>query len=120
MEWFLERLRLTDTEEPEEEPEVELQTEEETGLWFEKYLSQKNKVNSVNQHIFCKKMNTYEDAKEVICEYRAGAECVMVFNQRENADSQGIMNYICGGIYALGGVVWKAGEEVFVVSEKNN
>ena len=52
MEWFLERLRLTDMEEPEEEPEVELQTEEETGLWFEKYLSQKNKVNPVNQHIF--------------------------------------------------------------------
>ena len=31
-----------------------------------------------------------------------------------NTDAQGMMNYICGGVYALGGDVKAAGDNVFI------
>ena len=111
MEWFLEKMKLTDMDDIEEEPQ-----EEDSLIWYERYISGKSAEMISNPRIFCKKIETYENAKEVICEYKAGAKCVIVFNQSENADAQGMMNYICGGVYALGGVVSKVNGDVYVVS----
>lgn len=115
MEWFLEKMKLSDEEEI-EDIEEDVESDEAGFLWYEKYVSKKTQENALNKGIFCKKMTSYEDAKEVIREYKEGAECVIVFNQSENADSQGMMNYICGGVYALGGCIRDAGGNVFVVS----
>ena len=115
MEWFLEKMKLSDEEEI-EDIEEDVESDEAGFLWYEKYVSKKTQENALNKGIFCKKMTSYEDAKEVIREYKEGAECVIVFNQSENADSQGMMNYICGGVYVLGGCIWDAGGNVFVVS----
>ena len=112
MEWFLEKMKLTDMEDIGEEP----QEEEESPIWYEKYISGKPEEKAPNPHVFCKKIESYEDAKEVICEYKAGSKCVIVFNQSENADAQGMMNYICGGVYALGGAVSKINGDVYLVS----
>ena len=115
MEWFLEKMKLSDEEEI-EDIEEDVESDEAGFLWYEKYISPKTQENALNKGIFCKKMTSYEDAKEVIREYKEGAECVIIFNQSENADSQGMMNYICGGVYALGGCIRDAGGNVFVVS----
>ena len=115
MEWFLEKMKLSDEEEI-EGIEEDVESDEAGFLWYEKYVSKKAQENALNKGIFCKKMTSYEDAKEVIREYKEGAECVIIFNQSENADSQGMMNYICGGVYALGGCIRDAGGNVFVVS----
>ena len=115
MEWFLEKMKLSDEEEI-EDIEEDVESDEAGFLWYEKYVSKKAQENALNKGIFCKKMTSYEDAKEVIREYKEGAECVIIFNQSENADSQGMMNYICGGVYALGGCIRDAGGNVFVVS----
>ena len=89
---------------------------EKDGQWYEKYVSGKTREKNFRNCLFSKKVNTYEDAKEVLREYKEGAECVIIFDQNENPDSQGMMNYICGGVYALGGCVRDAGGNVFVVS----
>lgn len=114
MEWFLEKMKISEEEEMED---IEEEESEEAGfLWYEKYVSGKTRVKNFPNCLFSKKVNTYEDAKEVLREYKEGAECVIIFDQNENPDSQGMMNYICGGVYALGGCVRDAGGNVFVVS----
>ena len=114
MEWFLEKMKISDEEEIED---IEEEESEEAGfLWYEKYVSGKTREKNFRNCLFSKKVNTYEDAKEVLREYKEGAECVIIFDQNENPDSQGMMNYICGGVYALGGCVRDAGGNVFVVS----
>lgn len=112
MDWFLEKMKLSEMDDIEEEP----QEEENSLIWYERYMSGKSAEVLSNPRIFCKKIESYEDAKEVICEYKAGTKCVIVFNQIENPDAQGMMNYICGGIYALGGVVSKVNGDVYVVN----
>ena len=114
MEWFLEKMKISEEEEMED---IEEEESEEAGfLWYEKYVSGKTREKNFRNCLFSKKVNTYEDAKEVLREYKEGAECVIIFDQNENPDSQGMMNYICGGVYALGGCVRDAGGNVFVVS----
>ena len=113
MEWFLKKMKLTDEEEMED---VEDEADEDGTLWYEKYVSKKTQKNVSNNCIFSKKVNTYDDAKEVISEYKAGAECVIIFDQSENSDSQGMLNYVCGGVYALDGYIREAGGNVFVIS----
>ena len=115
MDWFLEKMKITDEEEI-EEIEDEIESEEAGFLWYEKYISKKTHENVPKNCIFTKKVNTYEDAKEVLREYKEGAECVIIFDQNENPDSQGMMNYICGGVYALEGCIRDAGGNVFVMS----
>ena len=115
MEWFLEKMKLSDEEEM-EDVEDEGESDESGALWYEKYVSKKTQEKTLNNCIFSKKVNTYDDAKEVITEYRAGAECVIIFDQSENADSQGMLNYVCGGVYALDGYIREAGGNVFVIS----
>ena len=118
MEWFLEKMKLSDEEEM-EDVEDDGESDEAGTLWYEKYVSRKTQENASNNCIFSKKVNTYDDAKEVISEYRAGAECVIIFDQSENSDSQGMLNYVCGGVYALDGYIREVGGNVFVISHNS-
>lgn len=73
MEWFLSKLRLID----DDEIEIEEESSEDIIPW----LVGKKKIKDVayNRHIFCKKIMTYEDTKEVISKYKLGAECVVYY-----------------------------------------
>lgn len=115
MDWVLSKLRLIDED---DEVEIVEESSEEIIPWLE--LVGKKKVQDIlyNKHIFCKKIMSYEDAKEVISKYKLGAECVVCINPMENPDAQGMMNYICGGIYALEGSVGEVGGNVFTVLHK--
>ena len=42
--------------------------------------------------------------------------CIYRFEPNENPDAQGMMNYICGGVYALEGEVIDVGENVFMAT----
>lgn len=109
-EWILSKLGF----EEEEEPEIE-EPSEDIISWLDLVGRNKVKDISYNKHIFCKKIMSYEDAKEVISKYKLGSECVVHINPMENPDAQGMMNYICGGIYALEGRVTEVGGNVFTV-----
>ena len=109
--WFLEKLNLIDVEESDE---AELDLEEEIIPWLEVIGRKKINDSLSKTHIFCKQISSYDDARNVIGEYMSNSECIIMFNQNENSDSQGMMNYICGGIYALDGDVMSVGENIFM------
>ena len=111
--WFLEKMNLIEDGEIES---VEEESEEDIIPWLESIGRNKVKEQLYNKHIFYKIIESYDDAREVICEYKLDAECIISFNQIENVDAQGMMNYICGGVFALGGHVRDAGRNVFIVS----
>ena len=116
IEWLLTKLRLVDDEA--DEIEIEEEPSEEIIPWLELVGRRKIKDDLYNRHIFCKKIMSYEDTKEVISKYKLGAECVVYINPMENPDAQGMMNYICGGIFALEGTVGEVGGNVFTVLHK--
>lgn len=66
-------------------------------------------------YVFFKKIWSYEDGKEIIENYKIGAVCIFYIDSSENLDAQGLLNYICGGVYALYGEVADLGKGVFVV-----
>lgn len=111
--WFLEKMNLIEDGESET---VEEESEEDIIPWLETIGRNKVKEQLNNKHIFYKIIGTYDDAREVIREYKLDAECIISFNQIENSDAQGMMNYICGGVFALGGSVHEVGGNVFIVS----
>lgn len=111
--WFLEKMDLIDAYELDE---IEVESEENIIPWLEEIGKKKINESLFKTHIFCKKILSYDDARNVIREYKSNSECIIMFNQNENSDSQGMMNYICGAVYALGGHVRDAGGNVFVVS----
>ncbi|NLK72362.1 MAG: cell division protein SepF, partial [Clostridiales bacterium] len=66
------------------------------------------------ERIYYKDIRTYEDCKVLIDNYKDGAVCILSLDPAQIADVQGMMNYACGGVYALDGVVEKVGENVFM------
>ena len=111
--WLLEKMNLIKDGESET---VEEESEEDIIPWLESIGRNKVKEQLYNKHIFYKIIESYDDAREVICEYKLDAECIISFNQIENVDAQGMMNYICGGVFALEGHVRDVGGNVFIVS----
>lgn len=111
--WFLGKMNLIEDGEVES---VEEESEEDIIPWIETIGRNKVKEQFNNKHIFYKIIGSYDDARVVIREYKSDVECVILFNQIENSDAQGMMNYICGGIFALGGHVREVGSNVFIVS----
>ena len=108
--WFLSTLNLIESDE-----EIEEEPSEDIIPWLEVIGRKKIKEPLYNKHVFCKKVISYDDTKEVISKYKLGAECVVYLNPMENRDAQGMMNYLCGGIYALEGSIKVAGSNTFVV-----
>lgn len=111
--WLLEKMNLIDSNEMEE---IELESEEDIIQWLEAIGRKKINDSLSKAHIFCKKILSYDDARNVIREYQSNSECIIMFNQNENSDSQGMMNYICGAVFALEGHVRDAGGNVFIIS----
>lgn len=92
LDWVLEKMRLVDDGVVEEE-EVE---------------------RGESQHILFKNIWEYDDCKEIIDNYKSGGACIFRLIPGENADAQGMMNYICGGIYALGGEITEIGGNMYM------
>lgn len=102
--WFLDKMNLMEEDEGGED------------ILEEDVIFRLEKVS--NERIFCKNVKSYDDAREVLSEYKSGAECVILFGPGENSDPQGMMNYICGGVFVLEGNVRDGGGNVFIVSHK--
>ena len=56
----------------------------------------------------------YDDVKAIIDSYKKGAVCIFRLNAYENTDAQGMLNYICGGIYALDGNITNISGNVYL------
>lgn len=113
MDWILSKLRLVDTDEEQEEPEQEQALFEKS--WLELIHGKKDKVPEVDKRVFFKNIQSYDECKLVIDNYKDGAVCIYNLEPAIHPEAQEMMNYICGGIYALGGEVCSIGQNVFMV-----
>ena len=109
--WFLEKFRLIDEDEIIEEYE-------EPSKYDISWIDSIGKEKRYDRHIFYKNICSYADAKEVLDKYKMGAICVIKTNPMINSDAQGMLNYICGGVYVLEGKVNEVGLNVFTVTHK--
>ena len=116
MDWILSQMRLVDTEVEQEEPEQESVPVEKS--WLELVHRKKDKVPEDDGRVFFKIIQSYADCKLVIDNYKIGVVCIYSLDLAINPDAQGMMNYICGGIYALDGAVCAIGENVFMVTAR--
>lgn len=114
IDWILAQMRLVDTEDEHEEPEQEPILFEKS--WLELVHRKKEKVPEEDSRVFFKNVQSYADCKLVIDNYELGNVCIYSLNPTINPDAQGMMNYICGGIYALDGDVTTVGENVFIAT----
>lgn len=64
--------------------------------------------------VMVKLVQEFADCQTVIDEYKSGAFCVFRF-EFATRETQGLMNFICGGIYALDGKVERVGENTYMV-----
>ena len=114
MEWLLSKMRLVDTEDEQEDPEQEAVSIEKS--WLELVYRKKEKVAEEDSRVFFKSVQSYADCKLVLDNYKTGAVCIYSVDPAMNPDAQGMMNYICGGLYALDGDVRTVGGNVFVTT----
>ena len=114
IDWILAQMRLVDTEGEHEEPEQEPVLFEKS--WLELVHRKKEKVLKEDSRVFFKNVQSYADCKLVIDNYKLGNVCIYSLKPTINPDAQGMMNYICGGIYALDGDVTTVGENVFIAT----
>lgn len=112
MDWILSQMRLVDMEDDQEDPEQEAVPIEKS--WLELVHRKKEKVLEEEGRVYFKNVQTYEDCKLVIDNYKVGAVCIYSLDSTINPDAQGMMNYICGGTYALDGDVMSVGENIFM------
>ena len=113
MDWFLSKMRLVDAEDEQEEPEQEAVAIEKS--WLELVHWKKDKMLEADSRVYFKNVQSYADCKLVIDNYKMGAVCIYRLETVINSNAQGMMNYICGGLYALDGDVSTIGENVFMV-----
>lgn len=116
VDWILSQMRLLDTEEEQEEPEQEAIPVEKS--WLELVHWKKEKVPEESGRVFFKVVQSYADCKLVIDNYKMGAICIYSLEPAMNPDAQGMMNYICGGLYALDGDASTVGENVFMATAR--
>lgn len=116
MDWILAQMRLVDTEDEQEKLEQETVAIEKS--WLELVHWKKEKVPEESHRVFFKIIQSYADCKQVIDNYKLGVVCVYSLDSTINPDAQGMMNYICGGIYALDGEVSSIGANAFIASVK--
>lgn len=112
MDWILSQMRLVDTEDEQEDSEQEAVPIEKS--WLELVHRKKEKVLEEEGRVYFKNVQTYEDCKLVVDNYKVGSVCIYSLDPTINPDAQGMMNYICGGIYALDGDVMSVGENIFM------
>ena len=116
VDWILSQMRLVDIEDEQEELEQEAVPVEKS--WLELVHWKKDKVPEEDGRVYFKNVQTYEDCKLVVDNYKVGSGCIYSLDPTINPDAQGMMNYICGGIYALDGEVMSVGENIFMTTTK--
>ena len=116
MDWILSQMRLVDTEDEQEDSEQETVPIEKS--WLELVHRKKEKVLEEDSRVFFKVVQSYADCKQVIDNYKVGSVCIYSLDPTINPDAQGMMNYICGGLYALDGDVSTIGENVFMATAR--
>lgn len=112
MDWMLEKMKLTE----EEIEEIDLEMEEKPVLNFYENIripQKKKKIPEKNNRVIYKRITSYEDCKLIIDNYKEGAICICSIPLNKDYDAQGIMNYLCGAIYALEGEIISAGGNVY-------
>ncbi len=112
IDWLLDQMRLTDEEYEESESEAESEMTEKTGM--ESVFWKKEQQSAGNSRVFFKNIELYDDVKAIIDSYKKGAVCIFRLNAYENTDAQGMLNYICGGIYALDGNITNISGNVYL------
>ncbi len=112
IDWLLDQMRLTDEEYEESESEAESEMTEKTGM--ESVFWKKEQQSTGNSRVFFKNIELYDDVKAIIDSYKKGAVCIFRLNAYENTDAQGMLNYICGGIYALDGNITNISGNVYL------
>ena len=105
-------MRFTDEEHEESESEAESEMTEKTVM--ESVLWKKEQQSAGNSRVFFKNIELYDDVTAIIDSYKKGAVCIFRLNAYENADAQGMLNYICGGIYALDGNITNISGNVYL------
>lgn len=116
VDWILDKMRLVDVAEEMEGFEPEQEAESAKKSWTESGRWKKDKVPEENGRVYFKVIATYADCKLLIDHYRLGTVCIYRLETEKNPDAQGMMNYICGGVYALDGEVSDIGKNVFMAS----
>ncbi len=117
MDWLLAKTRLVEEEEPEiEDSEIDdsVEANDERFSWLELVNRRKVKEAVSEKRMFFKDVRNCQDAREVLDYYKIGCVCIIRMVSESLVEAQGIMNYICGGIYALDGTVVELGVNVFV------
>lgn len=112
IDWLLDQMRFTDEEHEESESEAESEMTEKTVM--ESVLWKKEQQSAGNSRVFFKNIELYDDVTAIIDSYKKGAVCIFRLNAYENADAQGMLNYICGGIYALDGNITNISGNVYL------
>lgn len=120
VDWILNKMRLGYTEEELEVPdEAEPETVPFEKAWLEFLHWKKEKVPEGDSRVYFKVVQSYADCKQVIDTYKGGSVCIYSLDPASNPDAQGMMNYLCGGLYALDGDVTEVGRNTFMtVAEK--
>lgn len=113
LDWFLSKMQLVDAEDEQEGLEKEAVPIEKS--WLELVHWKKDKMLEANSRVYFKNIQSYADCKLVIDNYKMGAVCIYRLGPIDNMNAQGMMNYICGGIYALNGDISTVGENVFMI-----
>ncbi len=116
MDWILSKMRLVDIEDESKELEQEVSIEK---SWLDYVHWKKEQVLEEDSRVFFKIVQNYADCKLVLDNYKAGAVCIYSLDPAINFDAQGMMNYICGGLYTLEGDVVTVGANVFMVTGRN-
>ncbi|MDE6883927.1 MAG: cell division protein SepF [Lachnospiraceae bacterium] len=112
IDWLLDQMRFTDEEHEESESEAESEMTEKTVM--ESVLWKKEQQSAGNSRVFFKNIELYDDVTAIIDSYKKGVVCIFRLNAYENADAQGMLNYICGGIYALDGNITNISGNVYL------
>jgi len=117
LDWLLEKMNLTEDEYDEiEEYAVEDSAEK---SWAELLRRKRDKVSKEEQHVYFKNIQDYKDCNLVIDNYKKGQVCIYKFEQNPVVDVQGMMNFICGGVYALDGQISEIGDNVYLIQVSN-
>lgn len=116
MEWILSKMQLVDVDDSNEQLSEIVAMEEKT--WSELMPRKKRRaIEKANGRIYCKNVMDYNDCKLIIEHYKLGTVCIYILDPMQNPESQNMMCYLCGGIYALGGEVCSVGGNVFVAKD---
>lgn len=64
--------------------------------------------------VFLKHIFDYSDCQTVLDRCKEGAICFFVFTDENDTDAQNLLNYLAGGLHALGGIIESYGDRTFM------